>query len=155
MKQIGKWLDYLRDNECYDNTRIIIVSDHGYELDSGVLFSEQSQFLPLLLVKDFDSSDELRYDYTFMTNADTILLSINGLDEVSDINPYTGNVLTSEKEDGVNVYPIVDEVEWNAPKITTYTKFTLDDSISWHVRNDIFDTSNWIPLNQWKIEEGK
>ncbi len=150
LKQIGKWLDYLRENECYDNTRIIIVSDHGYELDSGVLPAEQAQFLPLLLIKDFDSNDELKYDYTFMTNADTILLSIEGLDDVSNVNPYTGNELTSEKEDGVNVYPIVDEVEWNATKIADHTQFKLDKTQGWHIKDDLFDQSNWIRIPEWE-----
>ena len=26
----GNWFDYLRENGVYDNTRIILVSDHGY-----------------------------------------------------------------------------------------------------------------------------
>ena len=27
--QVAKWLDFLKENDCYDNTRIIIVADHG------------------------------------------------------------------------------------------------------------------------------
>ena len=30
---VGKFLDYLRENGVYDNTRIIIVADHGYPTD--------------------------------------------------------------------------------------------------------------------------
>ena len=29
MINIGKFLDYLRANNAYDNTRIVIVADHG------------------------------------------------------------------------------------------------------------------------------
>ena len=32
--RLGEWLDYLRANDVYDNTRIIIVSDHGRGLSS-------------------------------------------------------------------------------------------------------------------------
>lgn len=28
--RVGEWLDYLREQNVYDNTRIIIVADHGY-----------------------------------------------------------------------------------------------------------------------------
>ena len=31
--QLGNWFDYLRENDVYDNTRIIIVSDHGEGLN--------------------------------------------------------------------------------------------------------------------------
>ena len=29
MLQLGRWFDYLRENGVYDNTRIIVMSDHG------------------------------------------------------------------------------------------------------------------------------
>ena len=29
-RALGDWFDYLRANNLYDNTRIIIVSDHGH-----------------------------------------------------------------------------------------------------------------------------
>ncbi len=61
--QVGKWLDYLRENGVYDNTRIILVSDHGFRSDGlfGLkLGPKNSQdmhyFCPLLMVKDFDST---------------------------------------------------------------------------------------------------
>ena len=150
MKQVEKWLDWLRENGVYDNTRIIIVSDHGYSVNSDIVEYDQAQFLPLLLVKDFNSDGELTYDYTFMTNADTILLATEGLEEVSDTNPYTGKKLTTDKEDGINVYPVVDSREWNAPQIIDYTEFTLDRSVGWHVSDDIFDSGNWINLTEWE-----
>lgn len=28
-KRVAKWMEYLKENDCYDNTRIIIVADHG------------------------------------------------------------------------------------------------------------------------------
>lgn len=150
LKQIGRWLDYLRENSCYDNTRIIIVSDHGSGSNNPLVTSKQSSYMPLLLVKDFNSNDKLKYDYTFMTNADTILLSIDNLDGVSKINPYTGNTLKEEKNDGINAYPVLYDIEWNAPKITSYTEFTLDKTQGWHIKDNIFDQSNWIHISEWE-----
>ena len=109
MMQLGKWFDYLRENGVYDNTRIIIVSDHGAVLslpgtqidpDSPAKydsFNDIDYFKSLLLVKDFGSS-ELTTDETLMTNADTPTLAFSGLID-NPVNPFTGNKITSDYKD--------------------------------------------------------
>jgi arylsulfatase A-like enzyme len=32
MLRVGEWMDYLKEQGVYDNTRIIIVADHGRKL---------------------------------------------------------------------------------------------------------------------------
>ncbi len=150
IRAIGSWLDWLRENGCYDNTRIIIVSDHGYALDNDTLSSTKTQFNPILLYKDFNSKGELSTDYTFMTNADTLFLSKEGLEGVSDVNPVTGNTLTEDKECGVDIYEVVVQKEWNAPSIKDLERFTLDKNKAYHVKDNIFDSSNWITLSEWE-----
>lgn len=111
MIQLGKWMDYLRENGVYDNTRIIIVADHGrninYLYDKRIengkgkttsSINDALIFDALLLVKDFDAK-ELTIDDTFMTNADTPTLAFSGLIE-NPVNPFTGNAINS---DGKNV----------------------------------------------------
>ena len=107
MLKIGEWLDYLRENGVYDNTRIIIVSDHGKHMDylNDMSFNDGKTkrigslddvltYKALLLVKDFGST-ELTVDETFMTNADTPSLALSGL--VKDpVNPFTGNPVNME-----------------------------------------------------------
>ena len=53
--KLADWLDWLRRNDVYDNTRIIVVADHGFRLDG--LFDlkldgreDLMHFCPLLLV---------------------------------------------------------------------------------------------------------
>ena len=102
MMKLGTWMDYLRENNLYDNTRIIIVSDHGYNLQN--LFSDSnrydndkfdvSSYKPLLLVKDFDSR-ELKIDNTFMTNADTPSIAFKELIE-NPVNPFTHQSITDD-----------------------------------------------------------
>ena len=96
--QLGKYFDYLKDNDCYDNSRIVIVSDHGRNVhfleEIGDSKIESEYFMPVLMVKDFDShgfnvSDE------FMTNADVNALATSGLID-NPINPFTGNPLNSD-----------------------------------------------------------
>ncbi|MBQ1738965.1 MAG: sulfatase-like hydrolase/transferase, partial [Clostridiales bacterium] len=72
--QVGKWLDYLREQGVYDNTRIIIVSDHGRGLDQFNIKcngQDMEYFMPLFMVKDFDAKGFTVSD-EFMTNADTV-----------------------------------------------------------------------------------
>lgn len=123
MKTLGSFFDYLRDNEVWDNTRIIIVSDHGFDFEiEGGLDLKATMVNPLLMLKDFNSNEEFTIDYSFMTNADTLDLSIEGLD-VSSVNPFSGEEMKIEKDE-VQVY---------------------SDNV-YLVRDDIFVESNWKQL---------
>ena len=75
---IGKWMDYLRENGVYDNTRIIIVADHGcdVEFDENVLYhgADILAFNPVLMI----------------------------------VNPFTGNEVTNEmKNDEIHEVQLV------------------------------------------------
>ncbi len=149
LKQIRRWIDYLKENDCYDNTRIIITSDHGTDIDTGICSSTMSTFMPLLLFKDFNARGELETDETFMTNADTLFLSTEGLEEITMVNPYTGNDLVEEKENGATVYGIYAD-EWNAPDLIGRTEFTIEKGYAYHVSGNALDSSAWIPLLEWE-----
>ncbi len=107
MLQLGNWLDYLKENGVYDNTKIIIVSDHGFPLwqkdelawqaDETSVWDMGSYF-PLLMVKDFGSKEFTTSD-EFMTNADVPVLALEGVVE-NPVNPFTGKPITNaEKTD--------------------------------------------------------
>ena len=98
MLKLGEWLDYLRREGVYDNSRIIIVADHGKNLgclDSMLFGTEYYEdamwYNPLLLVKDFYST-ESSVNTTFMTNADTPNLAFQNL-ILSPTNPATGTMV--------------------------------------------------------------
>lgn len=100
---LAEWLDYLRENDVYDNTRIIIVADHGYELQQMEYFRNSSDgvatvdaYFPLLLVKDFDAKG-FSTSEEFMTNADVPLLAMEGLID-NPVNPFTGNEITDAEK---------------------------------------------------------
>ena len=98
--KLADWFDYMRENGVYDNTRIIVVSDHGFMLD-GPFDMELSAsedmifYFPLLIVKDFGAG-AFSVDERFMTNADTPLLAVDGL--VDPVNPFTGNALSDAQK---------------------------------------------------------
>ena len=91
--KIGEWLEYLKMNEVYDNTRIVIVSDHGSaqgEFEDLILEDgrDTEGFCPLLMFKDF-GQEGFHTDECFMTNADTPELAMSGLID-EPVNPFTG-----------------------------------------------------------------
>jgi len=99
--QLGEWFDYLRENGVYDNTRIIIVADHGQglgQMDFTCKGQDMEFFMPLLMVKDFDATGFTVCE-DFMTNADTPSLATEGLIE-NPINPFTKNPINSDAKEG-------------------------------------------------------
>lgn len=102
---LGQWFDYLRENDVYDNTRIIVVSDHGRDMqvfdeDSGDLRMYNTEiYRPIMLVKDFNAKG-YKVSTEFMTNADVPALSMEGI--VKDpTNPFTGNPIDTEGKEGI------------------------------------------------------
>ncbi len=93
--RIGDFLEYLKKQGVYDNTRVIIVADHGGGTGLDRLNSDydhHSPFIPMLLFKDFSCRGEIITDNTFMTNADTPSLATKDIIENAK-NPFTGRLL--------------------------------------------------------------
>lgn len=146
--QLGKWFDYMRENDVYDNTRIIIVSDHGRGLNQfdnmqfGPNACENVMFFnSLLLVKDFNST-EFKTDNQFMTVADVPTIATNGLVE-NPKNPFT------EK-------PLNNEAKYNQPH-----RIFFSDVYDVNINNgNTFLPGTWITvhdnifdMNNWKTEK--
>lgn len=146
--QIGKWLDYLKECGVYDNTRIIIVADHGRTLGQfdDLLVSDELDvegYHPILLVKDFGGEMFSTSDQ-FMTNADVPVLALEGLIE-QPINPFTGNPISdTAKSNGKLLITTADNFDQN-------TGNTLDtESGVWYTikGENLFDKRNWIKVEQ-------
>jgi YidC/Oxa1 family membrane protein insertase len=89
MQAVTRWLDTLKTLGVYDNTRIVIVSDHGSGFENS-LFEEKVErmvdFNPLFMVKERDSRGALEISDEFMTNADTVSFVMSDIDEPK--NPF-------------------------------------------------------------------
>lgn len=147
MKRIGEWLDYLKENGCYDNTRIVLVADHGadgfekgYEWDEKFDQIGPGHYHPLLMFKDFGSNGKLTISEDFMTNADGPALLLQGIVE-KPVNPFTQKVVdSSAKENGAlvctsNIFmPYHNKGEYvHDAKSTEW----------WRVKGNIFKSENW------------
>ena len=105
LMRLAEWMDYLRENDVYDNTRIILVSDHANlysqtkELqfdDPGFSYHNAQWVFPLLMVKDFNS-EGFTVSSEFMTNADVPTLAMAGVIE-NPVNPFTGKPINSDEK---------------------------------------------------------
>lgn len=145
LMMLGDWLDYLREQGVYDNTRIIISSDHGYYVDQfpDLLFNPDSfqddviAYNPLLLVKDFDS-DIFSTDSSFMTDADVPTLAVEGLIN-EPLNPFTGKLICNDAKFASE--QLVFTTHDYDP--ASYTGCTFHASNWYAVHDNIFDLSNW------------
>ena len=149
LRQLGLWFGELQEAGVYDNTRIIIVADHGANLYSPYFedFSKNSsdypRYSPLMLFKDFNSNGEYVVDDSFMTHADAPLFALQDL-AIPPVNPFTKkNMLESIDKQNVKVY----EGPFNS-RDNPENMFRLDLSSSFAVRDSIFEESNWIRLSE-------
>ena len=142
------WWEKMKAEGVYDNTKIIIVADHGREDLCTVPFGEksfQAKYHPLLLMKDFDSTKEIVTDNSFMTNADVPALAVSHLPDDLQKNPYTGkNINMDEKENGVD---IVARHNWEKDMVPGKTTYTYREEDLVHVHTNIFDEKNWSKLH--------
>lgn len=142
--KVGEWIEYLKENDVYNNTRIIIVSDHGvgvttdqFENNPNLPFRVEA-VNPILLVKDFDSHDSFKVDYSFMTNADVPFLSSKDLIS-KPVNPQTNEPVKLNKENGA---VIINSHLWSPDGQNKNTFKIADDEYFW-VKDNIFDVKNW------------
>ncbi len=144
MLRLGEWFDYLKEKGVWDNTKIIIVSDHGADLrhfpyiDDCVSIESVNA---LLMVKDFDASG-FRISDEFMTNADVPSIAFDGMIE-EPVNPFTGNIVTADdKKNGVKVYFAVDTTAMLEKNGVDYA-IDLSEGGGYRVKDDIFVDDNW------------
>jgi hypothetical protein len=142
LKRLGDWFDFLKENDVYDNTMIILVSDHGaqenYVNNIGLPFNLDN-FNPLLMVKNVNASGELRTDNAFMTNADVPSLAFeNNIDK--PVNPFTGKTISSDAKKNPLYIAISGSLHLEGPNTT---QFTLNPKMDYYVHDNIFDPENW------------
>ncbi|MBO4425563.1 MAG: YidC/Oxa1 family membrane protein insertase [Clostridiales bacterium] len=147
---LADWLDYLRDQGVYDNTKIIVVADHGSGLGgfSDLFLSDfevgldAEWFTPLFMVKDFGATGFTTSD-EFMTNADTPYLALK--DVIDDpVNPYTGNPITNEDKYGDLL--LFNSTEW---EVENNNGTTYLPGYWYSVHDDLWNKDNWTYEGEW------
>ena len=159
--QLGKWFDFMRENGVYDNTRIILIADHGWHVlhqfdymlikhiydkaiknendkAPGSVFDVMG-VNPLLMVKDFNST-ELTTNNKFMTQADVPTLAVKDIIK-SPVNPFTGKEI-SDKEKTLHPQVITTSRKFQVSE-NNGNVFDTSDGDFLSVHDDIFNPDNW------------
>ena len=145
--ELSKLFDRMRELNVYDNTRIILVSDHGRQLEhiKGMVLDnglDIEWFNALLMVKDFDAHGFCT-DETFMTNADVPAIAMEGMIE-DPVNPYTGNAIDMSRKEGVQ--KVVFSESWDVLKNNGYV-FDIGEGGQWYeIEDSIFSEKSWVPV---------
>lgn len=100
---LTRWFNWMKETGVYDNTKIVIVSDHGisglspmFEDFSHVTDSDNKPVFPtgrihpIMLVKDFNNRGKLKTSDKFLSNSDTFDIAtsvVEGYDPIVDYNP--------------------------------------------------------------------
>ncbi len=143
--QIGYWLDYLKEQGVYDNTRIIIVSDHGKWLYHNDMFAldgtddyetDIESYYPLLMMKDFDAHG-FSVNEEFMTNADVPTYAFDGIIK-NPVNPFTGKEINNDAKEGPQKI-----LGAHNPDIIINSGNVFMDGLWLSVEGDMRDKNNW------------
>ena len=135
LRGIGQWMERLREQGVYDNTRIILTADHGFYVfafpqmiyEGGTSFE---QFNPLFMVKDFGSEGYSVSD-ALMSNADTCAIAMDGIiDEAVD--PYNGQIANLTPSEGNDIIQVSDDREYGELEKRLY-----------EFHDDVRDPKNW------------
>ena len=142
------WLQWMKENDVYDNTKIILASDHGrswwhykYEIntrDIPIVWTKDKtvnieQFLrlnPLMLIKDFNAKGKLKEDWRLMSNIDTYAIAFNDNDPTKIDSAYRT----------VNTY----YTEWHTD---LHTRKRYYNNLAFKIKNNVYDLHNWESLN--------
>lgn len=149
--KLADWMDFLKKNGVYDNTRIIITADHGSRLNQidDLKLNQGSdqeidteRFYPLLMIKDFNSK-KFSVSDEFMTNGDVPTYAVKDLVE-NPTNPFTGKEINNSAKYKKKQY-ILDSLEWDVNK-NNGNQFLPGLWLSVH--NDRLNKDNWEILNE-------
>ena len=148
--RLADYFDYLKEKGVYDNTRIIIVSDHSAHLglepglmcelkfeDGKETVTDLLGFQSTLLVKDFNATG-FNVDDSFMTNADVPSIATEGIVENAK-NPFTKNLLANDDKNNEPLWLIATK-HYRVEENNGY-RFMPEQWFSVH--DNIFEGSNW------------
>ena len=149
------FIEFLKNNNIYDNTKIIIVSDHVlYDINTSFNIANTNLILidpfnALLLYKDFNARGEIKIDTNFMTIADTPYLATKHIPNIK--NPFNNKLITNDyKTNGAYI------IMPNSLETSQQFSNRYNFNVYYHVKDNIFDINNWKKFQiNWKTKETK
>lgn len=147
LRMVGDYMMWLQRNGVYDNTKIVIVSDHGIvgkvedrssrAKAGGTTGSKYVRSRSVLLVKERGAHGELRISEELMPNAEVpriVCEEIGGC-----VNPYLGN--RTIEAHGRKLPFVVDFVPWQF-NLQQPDRYVIRSQMTLH-KDDPYDASAW------------
>lgn len=143
-KVFGRYLQWFKDNNIYDNSKIIVVSDHGWHSHNPAfkhfsLQQEVAQFQTLLMVKDFNAKGAPVESNEFISNASVPGIVCEVIDGCK--SPVSEQIITNKKLSGT---VLLHSTPWNPPGQGRY-EYIINSMFS--VKENIHIESNWNMVN--------
>ena len=151
----AQFFRFLKEHDCWNNSRIILVGDHGGagihtkgmkfidDFSASASYFSPEALIPLIMMKDFDSEGALKKDYTFMTLADVPSLATKDLPPELQKNPFTGkNFLDTQNK---AVVQAVSLGNWHANHQLKSTQFEVERWV--YVKENVYDPACWSRTN--------
>jgi hypothetical protein len=149
MRFLGSYFDWLREQGIYDNTKIILVSDHSW-FDSRMLsdafggdHSYPGRPAGLLMIKDFNATGPLKISQHFLSTADVPFFACSHMspercEPQASVRDYLRQVaLTDTPIDRERTHSVTDQ--WGLDRHPSDTfQFKM-----YRVRNSMFDRNHW------------
>jgi len=152
MNEFAKYIKWMKKNGVYDNTKIIVVSDHGpswwhykkkYKVDVPVKNFDYNkismlEFLrlnSLLMVKDFNRHGTMKEDWRLVTNADLMNIAM-------DKNDPTKSDSTSRTVKSFYT-------QWHKD-LDSRTTYKLNSA--YKVKDYVYDIDNWTLIGGERLK---
>lgn len=133
LEKIKKLFATMKRNGVYDNTKIILVSDHGvkgYKINTNEALDKKTQSShALLLVKDFGQKNGLRIDHSFVSNAQAFYEVCNAISNNSNIIGCEEKI----REENNRFFVFSNRIDLD--------HFSFDEI--YEVKDNIYDPKNW------------
>ncbi len=135
------WIQWMKEVNIYDNTKIVIASDHGSSSflssnDKGDIYAKEGDIFALLMVKDFYERGNIKISQQLMSNADIPSILASGIPEHSFPELQQDPIMTNREE--IALKHFVSESDYNL----ALTDFELKYAIT--VQGDVYDKEKWV-----------
>ncbi|MCZ2155245.1 MAG: hypothetical protein LC114_15305, partial [Bryobacterales bacterium] len=148
---VADYIDFLRKAGVYDNTRIIVVSDHGIvgpvldrserAVAGGTTANEFVRTRSVLLVKERNARGALRTSEDFLPNAEVPRIACEEIGGC--VNPYLGSkpIVTAGRDDPFKVFIVPWQFEAQNPD-----SFVVKSTLELRGK-DPFAAAGWVTVN--------
>ena len=112
------------------------MNDSEFDTDFEDKTLQQTYYMPILMIKDFDAKGLLNIDMNFMTNADTPLLATKDIDNTMPFHAYNHFTGKAFKETINKETFIIANIQ-------------EDDTLNIYLKNkNIFNENNWKKIEK-------